>query len=241
VAENRVKKMEITRTEENRNRRIAIGITLFAFGTLILFLVFKNIITNNQSFPAALQSEMILGLSNNNNENSGGVKTAAIAAAHQKKESADKKIVTDPNSEITNVKSGVEKITEQYKNHNSVSDNLLEQNSQSITSATTNEKGTSLQEKNVSDNPFDYHLTERSVVIPPKFSSDTKEEGKVVVDIAVDKQGNVIEANPNGRGTTTSSALLKAKAKQMAIATRFSANALVEEQRGTITIVFSFD
>jgi len=233
--------MEITRTEENKNRRIAIGITLFAFSTLVLFLIFKNIITNNPPFPAAQQSEMILGLSNNSNENNGEVKTTAIAAAQQKKESTDKKIVTDPNSEIVNVKSGVEKITEQYKNHSSVSDNLQEQNSQSITSATTNEKGTALQEKNVVDIPFGYNLTERSVVIPPKFSSDTKEEGKVVVDIVVDKQGNVIEANPHGRGTTTSNALLKAKAKQMAIATRFSANALVEEQRGTITIVFSFD
>jgi outer membrane biosynthesis protein TonB len=84
-------------------------------------------------------------------------------------------------------------------------------------------------------------LKGRAVVVPPKLPSDTKEEGKVVVEITVDKEGNVIEANPNGRGTTTSSALLKAKAKQAAMATKFNVNGKFEEQNGTITIIFSFD
>lgn len=85
------------------------------------------------------------------------------------------------------------------------------------------------------------NLAGRAVVKPPKLPSDTKEEGKVVVDIVVDKEGNVIEASPNGRGTTTSSAALKAKAKQAAMATKFNVSGKFEEQHGTITIVFSFD
>lgn len=84
-------------------------------------------------------------------------------------------------------------------------------------------------------------LKGRAVIIPPKLPSDTKEEGKVVVEITVDAEGNVIEANPNGRGTTTSSALLKAKAKQAAMATKFNVDGKFEEQKGTITIVFSFN
>ncbi len=84
-------------------------------------------------------------------------------------------------------------------------------------------------------------LKGRSVVIKPKLPSDTKEEGKVVVEITVDSQGNVIEANPNGRGTTTASALLKAKAKQTALATKFNVDGKFEEQKGTITIVFAFN
>jgi TonB family protein len=84
-------------------------------------------------------------------------------------------------------------------------------------------------------------LKGRAVVEPPKLPSDTKEEGKVVVEITVDNKGNVIEANPNGRGTTTSSATLKAKAKQAAYATKFNVNGKFEEQKGTITIVFAFD
>jgi TonB family protein len=84
-------------------------------------------------------------------------------------------------------------------------------------------------------------LKGRAVVRPPKLPKDTKEEGKVVVEIVVDSEGTVIEANPNGRGTSTSNATLKAKAKQAALATKFDVNGKFEEQRGTITIIFSFD
>jgi hypothetical protein len=83
-------------------------------------------------------------------------------------------------------------------------------------------------------------LRGRTVVKPPSLPKDTKEEGKVVVEILVDSQGNVIEAIPNGRGTTTSSPVLKAKARQAALATKFNVNNKFEEQKGTITIIFSF-
>lgn len=88
---------------------------------------------------------------------------------------------------------------------------------------------------------FGIDLKGRAVVKPPVLPKDTKEEGKVVVEITVDSDGNVIEANPNGRGTTTSSALLKAKAKQTALATKFNIDGKFEEQKGTITIIFSFN
>lgn len=88
---------------------------------------------------------------------------------------------------------------------------------------------------------FGIDLKGRAVVKPPVLPKDTKEEGKVVVEITVDSEGNVIEANPNGRGTTTSSALLKAKAKQTALATKFNIDGKFEEQKGTITIIFSFN
>ena len=90
-------------------------------------------------------------------------------------------------------------------------------------------------------NKYGIDLKGRAVIKPPKLPSDTREEGKVVVEITVDNEGNVIEANPNGRGTTTSSATLKAKAKQAAFATKFNVDGKFEEQKGTITIVFSFD
>lgn len=85
-----------------------------------------------------------------------------------------------------------------------------------------------------------FSLTGRSVVLPPTLSKDTKEEGKVVVEITVDKTGTVIKADPNGRGTTTNSAILKAKARQAALATKFNPSNDYEEQKGTITIIFSF-
>ncbi len=86
-----------------------------------------------------------------------------------------------------------------------------------------------------------FSLTGRSFIKPPALPKDTKEEGKVVVNITVDSEGNVIEADPNGRGTTTSSALLKAKARQAAMATKFNIDGKVPEQHGTITIIFAFE
>ncbi len=86
-----------------------------------------------------------------------------------------------------------------------------------------------------------FSLTGRSFIKPPTLPKDTKEEGKVVVNITVDSEGNVTEADPNGRGTTTSSALLKAKARQAAMATKFNIDGKVPEQHGTITIIFAFE
>lgn len=88
--------------------------------------------------------------------------------------------------------------------------------------------------------PFGFDLKGRSLQYHPPLPSDTKEEGIVVVEIKVDKQGNVIDADPNGRGTTTTSPILKAKARQFALQLKFTPNAQYEEQKGSITIVFSF-
>ncbi len=87
---------------------------------------------------------------------------------------------------------------------------------------------------------YGFSLAGRAVITPPALSKDTKEEGKVVVEITVDKTGKVIKADPNGRGTTTNSAILKAKARQAALSTKFNVSGEFEEQKGTITIVFSF-
>lgn len=104
-----------------------------------------------------------------------------------------------------------------------------------------NGPGTGPGSGGVGGGKYGISLKGRAVVKPPVLPKDTKEEGKVVVEITVDSEGNVIDANPNGRGTTTSSANLKAKAKQAAFATKFNVDGKFEEQRGTITIVFSFD
>lgn len=88
--------------------------------------------------------------------------------------------------------------------------------------------------------PFGFDLKGRAVLYHPPLPSDTKEEGIVVVDIKVDKEGNVIDADPNGRGTTTTSPILKAKARQFALQIKFTPNPQFEEQKGSITIIFSF-
>lgn len=68
----------------------------------------------------------------------------------------------------------------------------------------------------------------------------SKEEGIVVVKIKVNKAGQVIDADPNGRGTTTPSSILKEKARKAALCAVFSPSDKYDEQVGSITLKFEF-
>ncbi|MBS1765109.1 MAG: hypothetical protein JSS90_09105 [Bacteroidetes bacterium] len=86
---------------------------------------------------------------------------------------------------------------------------------------------------------FSFDLAGRAVRTRPSIYDNSQETGKVVVDIKVDKFGNVIDAVPGARGSTTTSSNLYRKAKDAAMKAKFSQSpAGVEEQRGTITFVF---
>ena len=85
-----------------------------------------------------------------------------------------------------------------------------------------------------------FSLAGRAMVKPPTLPKNITEEGKVVVEIVVDKNGNVIKAEANGRGTNTNSSNLKAIARQAAFATKFNVSGAEGEQKGTLTMVFSF-
>jgi protein TonB len=84
------------------------------------------------------------------------------------------------------------------------------------------------------------NLAGRKIVTPPCKVNDSKEEGIVVVNITVDKQGNVKEADPNGRGTNTSSSVLKSKARQAALCAKFNPSDKFDEQTGTMVFKFEF-
>ena len=83
-------------------------------------------------------------------------------------------------------------------------------------------------------------LSGRKMISPPPKVTDSKEEGIVVVVIRVDKQGNVTEADPTGKGTNTSSAILKSKARQAALQAKFSASDKYDSQKGAIIFKFQF-
>ncbi|MEO8761788.1 MAG: energy transducer TonB [Bacteroidia bacterium] len=85
-----------------------------------------------------------------------------------------------------------------------------------------------------------FSLSGRKILVPPPKVSDGKEEGIVVVYITVDKQGNVTDADPNGKGTTTSSGVLKSKARQAALQAKFSPSDKFDIQRGSIVFKFQF-
>jgi len=71
----------------------------------------------------------------------------------------------------------------------------------------------------------------------PKIS--TQKEGKVVVEIKVDRAGNVISAVPGVKGSTTLESSLLAAAKKAALASRFDNKPdAAFTQSGTITYIF---
>lgn len=85
-----------------------------------------------------------------------------------------------------------------------------------------------------------YTLSGRNAqaLIPPK--SNVQEEGKVVVEITVDKKGIVINAKSGAKGSTTSNSVLLEIARKAALGVRFNPDPdAPEEQRGNIVYNFT--
>ncbi len=79
----------------------------------------------------------------------------------------------------------------------------------------------------------------RKLVRQPKIDNLTMERGIVVVEITINKYGNVMKAEPGAEGTTTTSQYLLTKAKQAAESAMFDGGTTLPlEQKGTISIVF---
>ena len=76
----------------------------------------------------------------------------------------------------------------------------------------------------------------------PKPDYEIQEEGIVVVRITVDRNGNVIDAEPILRGTTTQNSYLWRVAREAAMKARFNADQeAAARQTGTITYHFSLN
>jgi outer membrane biosynthesis protein TonB len=84
-----------------------------------------------------------------------------------------------------------------------------------------------------------YALSGRIAISKPKPAYNCNEEGTVVVQITVDKNGTVIDAKPGARGTTNSANCLSSQAKVAAMNTKWNASSDgTEKQVGTITYNF---
>lgn len=86
----------------------------------------------------------------------------------------------------------------------------------------------------------DYSLNGRNLLSHPIPVNVSQDQGKVVVEITVDPDGNVVKAVPGAKGSTTSSSYLFKLAKQAALNTKFSKSndPNTPQQEGTMTIVF---
>lgn len=83
-----------------------------------------------------------------------------------------------------------------------------------------------------------FSLNGRSWRQQPSLNESFSEEGKVVVDIVVDKAGNVLSAKANAVSSNTNSARLYALAEKAAKNAKFNVVETAGNQRGTITIQF---
>ena len=84
-----------------------------------------------------------------------------------------------------------------------------------------------------------YVMAGRKMTKEPKLDNLTMEKGVVVVEITINKYGNVIKAEPGIEGSTTTSKYLLTKAQQGAQSAMFDTSPVMPlEQKGTITFTF---
>lgn len=169
---------------------------------------------------------------------------------------AEQQVQTQNTTETVNINASNNTSQSTTTTQNSTSQNLSEALNafNSSTSSSSNEGETGNQgnqgslEGDLNSNNYTgggvgngvtYSLSGRTLLSMPKIEDNSQEQGKVVVDIVVDKFGKVIKATPGGRGSTTTSPILYKKAVEAALKTKFNAKPeLVSDQKGQMTFVF---
>ena len=108
-----------------------------------------------------------------------------------------------------------------------------------IRSKSIYQKDTGIADQTISNKGIAYNLQGRNFqsLAPPKY--DYQGEGKVVVEITVDRTGKVTEAIPGIKGSTTLDEYLLSAAKEAALKARFEPKSDAPAfQKGTITYNF---
>ena len=67
-----------------------------------------------------------------------------------------------------------------------------------------------------------YKVADRMIVKAPRIDNLTQKKGTVIVDVSINKYGNVIKAVPGAAGSTTNDDYLLTKAKQAAESALFN-------------------
>ena len=87
---------------------------------------------------------------------------------------------------------------------------------------------------------FGYDLKGRGILKRPELNANNAEQGKIVVGITVDQDGNVVEATPGMVGSTITDASLYILVKNAALKMKFTKSPDESpEQSGTVTFRFT--
>lgn len=89
------------------------------------------------------------------------------------------------------------------------------------------------------DGDGNYRLGGRRALNKEKFVQDCNESGIVVVQIVVNRAGQVVKATPGVKGTTNNASCLTAPAKRAALATRFNSDEKAPSTQ-VGTIIYNF-
>lgn len=226
--------MKLSDSEKRKHRIISVGITTLSVSLLFLFFALKYIIQQDKNLgtPSPGASFEI---------NPGIPVRFPETKTVNSKSSAKENVQIDEQGNIELKNPARDKATAKE------TDRATEK--ETVTSNETPTTGTAVVTENTEtkngsggrDNSVIVELGKRKVESFPTIPTDMKEEGIVVVEIYVDRNGNVIDASPNGRGTNTSSTLLRSKAKQIAMGIKFNVDNKIEEQKGTVKINFKFE
>jgi outer membrane biosynthesis protein TonB len=101
------------------------------------------------------------------------------------------------------------------------------------TTLTNNYNGTG------SGNGGNLNMAQRNFVSRPSVSDDNRQTGKIMVDIRVDKDGNVVYARAGARGTTITDAALLQKCEDAVKNSKLNAlDSAPDTQQGTVVFVF---
>lgn len=233
--------------EDNKRRLISAIITLFVslIGTGILFVV---ALPYPDPPPPELGVEMnaeeLSDIGNDfDNASEGGEDVSNNVASNYSKENivnqdTEEAPISSKRNETVTPKKENEKLAEPAINQNALfSKGKVKKGnggSQGISEGRGSGAGGNGEGKGVS---FNLGGRGSKELVPPSASNNTP--GKIVVEIFVDKEGNVVRAKAGVKGTTISNSNLYRKCEQAARKCKFAADPNApEEQRGTITYRF---
>ena len=233
---------------ENKNKTIAIGITV-AVHAAVIAVLFILALTTPLPLPGEAGVEVNLGMYNEGM----GVQqqpkpTKVVEAPKPKPEQVKEETVTQDTEEAPAIEEPKPK-EEPKVNERALFKPVnqpVEQQSSEGNTETPGDQGNPNGGQNIANYEGQggagggpsYDLGGRNAKSLPRPSSDFNEEGTIVVDIWVDRDGRVQRAEV-GKGTNISNARMRETAKQAALQSKFAPDKnAVELQRGTITYKF---
>lgn len=174
------------------------------------------------------------------------IKTTKKPEVKKKKKAEPKKTTTTVKTETKTEKKAEEKKTVDsraiYRGKNTNSENSSSEGNSNV----SGNQGSLTGSVNATDHSLggggggvSANLSGRNVLSLPKPDINSQEEGKVVVEIRVDRSGKVVNANPGVKGSTTLDSYLLGIAKKYALASKFDAKTDAPSiQTGSITYYF---